>query len=133
MESHRKGNRLTLTSRRGQAGVTVIGFLILASLFGLVALGGIKVVPMYIKNMRMSTILDDVQRELSGTGTNPAGIRNAISKRLSVESIDLAADSIKINQANNGYQVRVQYEERAPYIADVWLLVAFDKQVEIRR
>ena len=27
----------------------------------------------------------------------------------------------------------MQYEERAPYIADVFLVVAYDKQVEIRR
>jgi hypothetical protein len=29
--------------------------------------------------------------------------------------------------------VRIQYEERAPYVADIYLVVAFDKQVEIQR
>jgi hypothetical protein len=119
--------------RSRQSGITVIGFLILAGLFGVVGLAGIKVVPMYLKNMRLSTILDDVERELSGTGSSPTAIRTELAKRFSIESIDLPSDNIKINQGRSGYQVRIQYEERAPYIADVWLLVAFDKQVEIRR
>jgi hypothetical protein len=29
--------------------------------------------------------------------------------------------------------VRVQYEERAPYVADIYLVIAYDKQVEITR
>jgi hypothetical protein len=88
---------------------------------------------MYIKNMRLSTVLDDVQTELSGKGSTPSSIRVELAKRFSVEDIDLPADNIKINQSRNGYSVRVQYENRAPYVADIWLVVAFDKQVEIRR
>ncbi len=39
----------------------------------------------------------------------------------------------KITQSPKGYSLRVQYEERAPYVADIYLLVAYDKQVEITR
>ena len=48
-------------SRRYQAGITTLGFLMLAVLVGVVGLGAMKVVPMYIKNMRMDTILTEIQ------------------------------------------------------------------------
>jgi hypothetical protein len=122
-----------MVSRKRQTGVTVIGFLILATLFGVVGFAGLKLVPMYLQNMRLSTVLQDVQNELSGKGATPAAIQREINKRFAVEGIRLPIDQVKINQGRNGYEVRIQYENRAPYVADVWLLVAFDKRVEIRR
>jgi hypothetical protein len=121
------------TTFRRQRGITVFGFLILAVLFGTVGLGAIKVAPMYIKNMRLSQILQDTEKEFSGKTPNPGAIRNELYKRFSIEDINLPAENVKIAQSKNGYTVQIQYENRVSYIADVWLLVIFDKQVEIRR
>lgn len=134
MEPHRKEHRVAITPlRRRQAGITAIGFLLLASLFGVVGLAALKLVPMYMQTMRLSTVLDDVQQELSGKGPTPGSIRSAIGRRFSIEDINLPPDAIKINQSRNGYSVQIQHESRAPYVANIWLLVVFDKQVEIAR
>ena len=132
MESNRRRHRVTST-RRSQAGITALGFLCLALLVGVVGLAAVKVTPMYIKNMRMDTILDDVVRDLSGNSPTPQAIRSELSKRLSIEDINLDVQGLKITQTQNGYSLRVAYEERAPYVAGVFLGVAYDKQVEIRR
>jgi hypothetical protein len=42
-------------------------------------------------------------------------------------------DALKITQSKNGYSLRIAYENRASYVADIYLVVAYDKQVEIRR
>jgi hypothetical protein len=118
---------------RRQAGITALGFLILATLVGVVGLAALKVTPMYIKNMRMNTVLENVQKELNGQNTTPIAIRQAIAKQFSVNDINMDIDAIKITQAGQGYAVRVAYENRAPYVADIYLVVAYDKQVEIRR
>jgi hypothetical protein len=120
-------------TRRSQAGITALGLLILATLVGVVGLAVLKLTPIYIKNMRMSTILDDVERELSGQNANPQSIRNDLQRRFTVEDIRLGSDELKITPSRGGYALRVQYEERAPYVHDIYLLVAFDKQVEITR
>jgi hypothetical protein len=133
MESHRQGHRMTASTRHSQAGVTVLGLLILGLLVGVVAFAVLKVTPMYIKNMRMTTILNDVERELSGQAATPQSIRNELVRRFSVEDIRLGNDQMKITQSKNGYSLRVQYEERASYVADIYLVVAYDKQVEIAR
>jgi hypothetical protein len=133
MEPNRQGHRVMGGSRHGQAGITALGFLVLASLVGVVGLGVIKIVPIYIKNMRMNTILEGVQRDLSGQSPNPAAIRVELGKRFAVEDINMDIDALKITQSPGGYTLRVNYETREPYIADVYLLVVYDKTVEIRR
>lgn len=121
------------STRRAQAGITALGFLCLATLVGIVGLAAVKVTPMYIKHMRMNTILDDIERDLSGQSATPVAIRQELAKRFSVEDITLDIEAFKIVQSKNGYTVRVAFEERATYIADIYLLVAYDKAVEIRR
>ena len=133
MESHRHGHRMMEPTRRSQAGITVLGLLILAMLVGGVGLAVIKVTPMYLKHMRMNTILSDVEREMSGQNASAQNIRNELMRRFTVEDIRLGTDQMKITQSANGYALHVQYEERASYLADIYLVVAYDKQVEITR
>ena len=133
MESHRQEHRVMGATRQSQAGMTALGFLILAVLFGAVGFAGLKVTPMYIKNMRMNTILSDVQHELSGGSPTPTAIRNELARRFSIEDINLDIDAMKITQTKNGFTLHVQYDERASYIANMYLVVAYDKQVEITR
>ena len=133
MEPHRHGHRMSRSTRHAQAGITALGLLILGSLVGVVGLAVMKVTPMYIKNMRMTTILNDVKNEMSGQAATPQGIRNELFRRFSVEDIDLGNDEVKIAQSKNGYSLRVQFENRAPYVADIYLVVAYDEQVEITR
>ena len=121
------------STRRSQAGITALGFLCLALLVGVVGMAVLKVTPMYIKKFRMNTVLTDIERELSGQGATPATIRAELSKRFSVEDIRLDVNAPKIVQSKDGYSLRVTYEERATYVADIYLLIAYDKQVEIRR
>ena len=124
---------MTTATRHGQAGMTALGFIILALLVGVVGLAVVKVTPMYLKNMRMNQVLADVEQELSGQGATPVAIRNELGKRFAIEDIGVKADSVKIAQSKNGFSMHVQYEERAPYVAGIYLVLVYDKQVEIRR
>ena len=133
MESHRQGRRLGTAPRARQRGITLIGLVILAVLVGVVALAGIKLVPMYINDMKLSKALDGIQEELSGKEVTPQSIQYALYKRFSVEDINLPKDSIKVAPSKNGFSVRIQWENRTSYLGDVWLMIVFDKTVEIRK
>ena len=126
---------MSLPVRRGQFGITTIGFLLLAVLVGVVGLGAIKLTPMYIKNMQLSKLLDGLQAQLPrGDGVSPAAIRSVIDKKCDIEGIELPKDSLKIAQSKSGgYDVHITYESRAPYVAGIYLLLEFDKQVEIHK
>ncbi|HEX5418581.1 MAG TPA: DUF4845 domain-containing protein [Gammaproteobacteria bacterium] len=116
-----------------QAGITAIGFLLLAALFGVVGFAALRLVPMYMQNLKLSTVLDEVHSELDGQGATSGSIRVALGKHFDIEGIELPSDDVKINPVRDGYQVRIQYENRAHYLADIWLVVIFDKQIQIRR
>lgn len=132
MEPNRKKYRVANGPRR-QAGVTAIGFCILASVFGVIGLAVMKITPLYLQNHRLITVMDDLKAEMDGKGTTAGNLRLYLQKRLYVEGIDVAPESVKIRPTGNGYNVAIEYDNRTPFVADVWLLVAFDKQVQIRR
>lgn len=133
MESHRQTYRMSPALPRRQAGVTAIGFLVLACVFGLIGLAAIKVVPLYLHKMRLTTALEDVKSEFDGQGATPGSIRVALGKRFDIEGMDVPREAVKITQINNGYRVQIQQEQKTPFVADLWFLIDFNKQVEIRR
>lgn len=131
MESHRQQHRMR--SRGRQAGITAIGFLILAALFGVIGLAALRITPMYLQRMRLNTILDDVQRDYRSGNRSPTDIRVELNQRFAVEGIRIPRDSISISQGTNSYQVRVQMENRQAFIGDIHFLLIYDRQVDIPR
>ena len=133
MESHRQGSRLVAAPRLRQRGITFLGLLILAVLVGAIGLAAIKLVPMYVMDLKLSKALEGISDGLNGKEVTPQNIQYALYKTFSVEDINLPKDSIKVAPSKNGFSVRIQYENRAPYMGDIWLMIVFDKQVEIKK
>jgi hypothetical protein len=120
--------------RHRQRGVTFLGFLILAAAFGALIYGGLRVTPLYLEQMTLTSVLEDVKKELDGQGPSVGSIRNAIDRRLIVEGTgEVKARDFKIEPTGNGYRVSLDHVGEARYIANLWLVVKFDKAVEIRR
>ncbi|HSG65910.1 MAG TPA: DUF4845 domain-containing protein [Gammaproteobacteria bacterium] len=118
---------------RRQAGITALGFLILATIFGLVGFGGIKLAPLYMQKMRVGTVLEDVKTELDGTNVNTATLRRTIVQRLYIEGIRVQSEDVIITPTNNGYNVSLRYDNQTSFIGGISFLVAIDEQIEIRR
>jgi hypothetical protein len=133
MGPNRKQHQLTTPSRRAQAGITAIGFLILASLIAVVGLGVLKVVPMYLQNMRLNSILNDIEQQFGSGARNPQDITTELYRRFAVEGIRVPRENVTIEQARDGYRVKIHSENRARYMGDVYFVVVFNEQVEIPR
>jgi Domain of unknown function (DUF4845) len=133
MESHRQGRRLVSAPRSRQRGITFLGLCILAVLVGIVGLAGIKLVPMYIMDLKLTKAMNGISEDLTGKEVTPSSIQYALSKRFSVDDVNLPRDNIKVAPSKNGFSVRIQYENRTPYLGDIWLMTVYDKTVEIRK
>jgi hypothetical protein len=119
---------------RQQRGMTLISFILLAVLIGAVAYAGLRLAPVYGEYMTLSSVMNSVKTELDGQGATPVAIRNALERRLAVESVSsVGARDFDISQSATGYVVALQYEGRAPYAGNLFLVASFDRQVEIRR
>ena len=133
MGPNRNENRLKRSHPRRQAGITAIGFLFLAAVFGFIGLAGIKMVPLFLKRMQIQDVLSDIERELPGSGKNALGIRQELDSRFYIEGIEIPRQDVSISQVRGGYQVHVQHESRAEFLGGVWFMVLVDEQVEIPR
>ena len=120
--------------RGRQQGMTAIGFLIIAAMVVLIGFAALRLTPIYLEHMKIVSVLEDVKSELDGTNPSIQLIRSAIGKRLNVEMIKrLKRQDFVIKKSEMGYSVRAQYDNEAPYIYNIYLLVRFNNAVEIRR
>jgi hypothetical protein len=119
--------------QRNQAGVTALGFLLLATVFGIVGFGGIKLAPLFMQKMTINTVLNDLKEEYDGTGATTAAVRRTLVQRLYIEGIRIDPEDIIIAPTNAGYNVGIEYDNRASFMAGISFLVAVDEQIEIRR
>jgi hypothetical protein len=118
---------------RRQAGITALGFLILATIFGLVGFGGIKLAPLYMQKMRIGTVLEDVKAEFDGTNVNTGNLRRTIVQRLYIEGIRVEVEDVIITPTTTGFNVSLRYDNQTSFIGDISFLVAIDEQIEIMR
>jgi hypothetical protein len=120
--------------RDKQQGITAIGLIALLVVLGLLGFGGLKLFPIYLEQMKIAGILNDVKFELDGQNPSLQVIKSSINKRLNIEMVrDMRATDFKISKSENGYLLQAKYERRAPYVANIYLVVVFDRSVEIAR
>jgi hypothetical protein len=120
--------------RSKQTGITLIGFVLLAAVFGIVIFAGMKVFPLYLERARIGTVLTDLQAELATGGNSPQQIKIALDSRFYVENLQsLQRDEYSIERSSEGFLVSVHRESRTPFLADLSFIMVIDEQVEIAR
>ncbi len=120
--------------RQQQQGITAIGFVLIAALVAMVGYGAIRLVPVYLTQMKVRQLLSDLQSEYAGDKLSPARLRSDIGKRLDIDAVNFPrAQDFTITKTEEGYVVAVNYEDSVPYIANLSLVAAFDNSVEIRQ
>jgi hypothetical protein len=124
--------------RARQRGMTVIGFLMLAIIIGMLGFAVMRLTPFYLEYMTVQRVLNNTAADLNGQGPTAESIRQTIQKYFMAEMVTAQTarelqTAFTIRKSENGYLVQVNYEKRAPYIANVSLLVTFEDEVEIRQ
>jgi hypothetical protein len=124
----------SVAMREKQQGITAIGFLIIATMVALIGYAALRLTPIYLEQMKIVRVLEDVKAEFDGQNASIAYIRAGIGKRLNVEMVTvLKLQDFTIKKSERGYVIRAQYENRAPYVANIYLLAVFNTSVEIVR
>ncbi|MBL8201954.1 MAG: DUF4845 domain-containing protein [Chromatiales bacterium] len=114
--------------------MTAIGFAVIAALVGLVGYGAIRLIPVYMTQMKIRQLMSDLKTEYDGNGPNISRLQTEIGKRLDIDAIDFPKrQDFVISKTDSGFLVSVDYEESVPYIANLSITAAFDNSVEIRQ
>lgn len=119
--------------RGRQRGMTFLGLLIVIVVVGGWVYAGIRVVPLYLENMKIASTLEKVRDEYEANpGTSEFMIRKAIERHFDIEMVNaISHNDITIQRSGDKFDVTAAYEAVAPFAYNVSFLVSFDKTVEI--
>lgn len=133
MGTNRTKRRLNRQPLRRQAGITVIGFLLLAAVFGVVGLATLKVVPLYLEQFKIRKVLSDVQSESANGGNTVPGILSSLEARFDIDYLELPKEEIEVKREGEGYIVRVTRQSGASFFGNLRFVLDINEQVEIAR
>ncbi len=118
--------------RRGQQGLTLIGFVMVLILLGCVAYLAMRLIPAYTEYYSVVNNLKGIAQE-PGISTMDAGaIHNLIGRRFNISYVEsIESKDVKIIRDTNGMRLNVNYEVRKPVVYNIDLVVHFEKTVPV--
>jgi hypothetical protein len=120
--------------RHSQRGVTFIGWVFLLIPIAILVYCGIRIVPMYMNFLNVSKALTQVGSQAkSGSAINASELKVAIEKNFDVQAVERPEPKdIEVHREGEHLTVIADYEDVAPIIANISLLLHFHKEVEVQ-
>lgn len=120
--------------RSRQRGATFLGMVTIIAVLGFGLYGGIRLFPLYMEYLAVSRALEQTAKESSGSITSPQQLRTSLIRRWTIEDINsVQPKDIEIKKTGNGaYSMRAWYRAESPFVANVSLVVDFDKTVDVK-
>lgn len=110
-----------------QRGVSLSGLLIWSVILIFAAIGGMKIIPSYIQDAEIKSILTAIVNDPEMQGAQSRNIRESFSKRAVMNSIKvITANDIEIVKDARGLSLSVSYQAKIPLAGNASLLLEFN-------
>ena len=114
--------------RRGQQGITLMGFVIVMIVLGFFAYLAMRMIPMFEEYYGISKALDAVVQDPAITTADEAKIRDMVSRHFETGYVDsITPKDIKITRRDKGIILSVVYDVSKPLAYNVNLVGHFEK------
>lgn len=121
-------------NRAAERGMTTLGLLILLVFVGIFLYAGVRLVPVYLEDLKISGTFKKLEEEFSGGSTTKREIQKSIGKRFDVESVTvISSKDVKIRKTGRGYDVSIDYTNKQPFLFNVYLAADFSHKVSLER
>lgn len=112
--------------KKRQHGITMLGFMFVAAVLVVIAVLGMKLVPAYVEFLSVKKILESMGKDDDlASKSNPA-IRTDFLMRASTGYVEIVKpEDLIIDRSGVVPLISVDYEYRAPLVANVSLVVDF--------
>ena len=119
---------------RNESGLTLIGFLIVLCVTLFFAYAGMRVIPMYLEYHALGNAMEVLRKDPTSKSLPPGKIKNKIQMSLwaSYASNNIKHEHMHISKKSDGVNVRVKYEVRKPFLANIDIIAKFDRSVVLR-
>lgn len=97
---------------------------------------GFKLVPIYMQDGRVSSVLDSLRQEAEIGKKSNAELQKLLLSRLDFEKVtsitpDNFAETVKIERTVEGFIMTVQYDTRTKLVSNLSLVVDYKKTVKV--
>lgn len=116
-----------------QAGITMIGFLVVLAVVAFFGYMAMKLVPAYTEYMGVAKAMTQISTE-GVEGKSLDEIRRNLMFKLDFQYVDdatISPQDITIDRSN-GNQLHVAYDKQIPFIYNIDFLVHFEKSVPLQ-
>ena len=117
-----------------QSGMTMWSLLFVLGTLAFFLFLTFKLLPPYLSDMKVKGVLESLSRQPDAGGMPIGEIREAIRKRLEIDSADNfdLANSLTVTARGRNKVIRINYESVTPIFFNVSALLTFDHSVEVR-
>ena len=121
-----------MRSRTNQRGMTAIGWLIVLAMIGFFVLLALRMAPAYLEFYKVVSTLNSIE-EQSGF-SSPGEIRKLLERRFDINYVDtITPQDVIIKPKGDVYNVTASYEQREHVMANVYVVMDFEKQVNAKK
>lgn len=114
-----------------QKGMTGLGWVIVLLLIGFFILLGLKIIPVYLNNYKVTSVLESLPNDPEMIGLGPGRLRKMVVRRLDINMVKLEPDDILIEKVGNALRVTVGFETHKKFTKDIDIVIYYDKSVEV--
>jgi Tfp pilus assembly major pilin PilA len=122
------------SSRNRQNGMTFIGIVLLLVVIVVIALTAVRIVPIYIENFAVKSVLTSIENDHRVDPKSKAAIWDSIKKRLYINEVRLIKkEHVTMSRKNGKTTVTIEYESRRPYLGPLFIGGHFVETIVINR
>jgi hypothetical protein len=120
--------------KQRQNGMSSVGWIIVAGIFGLLVISFFKVFPIYYDNFKLKTALESIQHDTTVDSKSKRAIWESLRKRLYINEVrSIKREDIAMERKNGKTTVTVSYEQREKYLGNLFIGGQFVETVVIDR
>ncbi len=118
--------------KNNQQGITFIGLMIIFGIIAFFTLITLKVLPLYLDDWKVSSLLQDLKQEPLITQKTPKEIQTLIHRRMKIGYVDhIKPDQFEIEKKDGKLTVSIEYEYRNNVMSNLDVIGSFKHEVVI--
>lgn len=110
-----------------QRGLSFFGFIFGAFILVLASIGGLKLIPAYMEEAKISNLFTVIANDPEMQKASPSNIRMSFIKRASIDNVTaIKAEDIEIASNGGRLELSASYAIKIPLVANVSLYLEFN-------
>ena len=112
---------------KSQAGLTILGFMLVSAVVIIFAMVGFRVVPSYIEYYSVKKSLDDTMRGGGADPSNLVAFRSELARRLQTSYVEnVKANDAVVQRVGNQITAEISWERRLHMFGNAYILLEFE-------